>query len=104
MRGRHEGLIPPDPTRSDPAALRFEHLNAEAYDIVEDPDRAIGLLILRLLQRRPEDAAARVAADELTLGAWGSIERQAWTELGARASTTRVAAWMALRMCLGDED
>jgi hypothetical protein len=100
VSGRHEELIPPDPTRRGAAAPRFDHLDAEAYAIAGDPAGAVRLLVLRLLQRRPEDALARAAADAVTRGAWGRIERRARGALGPGAPPSRVAAWMARTMGL----
>jgi hypothetical protein len=87
-------------TGAEPAGQRLDLLNARAYRIADEPDGAVRLVILRLLQRRAEDTLARADADALTGGAWGCIERRAWETLGPEASVSRVAAWMASAMGL----
>jgi hypothetical protein len=96
----NEGLSPPDRAPGDAGVIRFRDLNARAHAITDDHDSAIRLLILRFLLRRAEDAAARAAADRVTGGAWGRLERRALLALGPGASTNSIAAWMARVMGL----
>jgi hypothetical protein len=99
---RHDGRLSRRPTRRDPPGPRLASLNAQAYQIADEPDGAVRLVILRFLQRRTADALARADAEALTGGAWGSIEQRAWLALGPEASISRVAAWMARAMGLPD--
>jgi hypothetical protein len=52
---------------------------------------AARLLVHRLAQGRPGDAAARSELDTMILGAWGRLEQRARTRLGPDASPERVA-------------
>jgi hypothetical protein len=82
------------------ATAALDRLQARAYDLTGETRAATRLVVQRLVQRRPEDAAARAAADAITDGGWGRIEWRAWMELGADAPPSRVAAWMTRQLGL----
>ena len=90
------------PAGESPGAstARLDRLNAAALALAGDRRLAARLLVLRLVQRRPEDAAARDEAEGATAGGWGRVERRARLALGERAASTQVAAWIARELGL----
>jgi hypothetical protein len=74
------------------ATAPFDALQAEAIAAVGGQSgQAARLLIQRLVQARPTDAAARSALDAMILGAWERLERRARERAGPDASAERVA-------------
>jgi hypothetical protein len=77
-------------TPADPSA--FDRLQAEAVATAGGHSgSAARLLVHRLAQARPVDAAARAGLDSMILGAWDRLERRARDRLGADASPELVA-------------